>query len=66
MARATILTGKYSHLNGFYNNTNSRFDGTQTTFPKLLQKAGYKNEKLIIETNSNYQWMRSTMLVVAE
>jgi peptide/nickel transport system substrate-binding protein len=32
----------------------------------LLQKAGYKNEKLIIETNGNYQWMRSTMLVVAE
>lgn len=41
-SRATILTGKYSHLNGFYNNTNSRFDGTQTTFPKLLQKAGYQ------------------------
>lgn len=40
-SRATILTGKYSHLNGFYNNTNSRFDGAQTTFPKLLQKAGY-------------------------
>ncbi len=33
---------------------------------ELLQKAGYKNEKLIIETNSNYQWMRTTMLVVAE
>ncbi|MFM8274758.1 MAG: sulfatase-like hydrolase/transferase, partial [Gemmata sp.] len=41
-SRATILTGKYSHLNGFYNNTNSRFDGSQTTFPKLLQKAGYQ------------------------
>ena len=39
-SRATVLTGKYSHLNGFYNNTNSRFDGSQTTFPKLLQKAG--------------------------
>ena len=26
-SRATILTGKYSHVNGFYNNTNSRFDG---------------------------------------
>ena len=33
---------------------------------ELAEKAGYKNEKLIIETNSNYQWMRSTMLVVAE
>ncbi|MDX2035635.1 MAG: sulfatase [Isosphaeraceae bacterium] len=41
-SRATILTGKYSHMNGFYNNTNSRFDGSQTTFPKLLQKAGYQ------------------------
>ncbi|MBL9210896.1 MAG: sulfatase [Opitutaceae bacterium] len=41
-ARATILTGKYSHLNGFPNNTNSTFDGTQVTFPKLLQKAGYQ------------------------
>jgi arylsulfatase A-like enzyme len=41
-SRATLLTGKYSHLNGFYNNTNSRFDGAQTTFPKLLQKAGYQ------------------------
>lgn len=40
-SRATILTGKYSHLNGFYNNSNSRFDGSQTTFPKLLQQAGY-------------------------
>jgi arylsulfatase A-like enzyme len=41
-SRATILTGKYSHRNGFYNNTNSRFDGSQLTFPKLLQKAGYQ------------------------
>lgn len=40
-SRATILTGKYSHKNGFYNNTNSRFDSSQTTFPKLLQGAGY-------------------------
>ncbi len=41
-ARASVITGKYSHMNGFYNNTNSRFDGSQTTFPKLLQKAGYQ------------------------
>lgn len=41
-SRATLLTGKYSHLNGFYNNTNSKFDGSQTTFPKLLQAAGYQ------------------------
>src|SRR5438876_11917929 len=38
-SRATVLTGKYSHANGFYNNTNSRFDGSQVTFPKLLQNA---------------------------
>ena len=41
-ARATVLTGKYNHLNGFPNNSNSRFDGAQMTFPKLLQKAGYQ------------------------
>lgn len=40
-SRATILTGKYSHRNGFYNNSNCRFDGSQATFPKLLQQAGY-------------------------
>jgi arylsulfatase A-like enzyme len=41
-SRATVMTGKYSHLNGFYNNTNSKFDGSQTTFPKLLKAAGYQ------------------------
>ncbi|MFO0953097.1 MAG: sulfatase-like hydrolase/transferase [Isosphaeraceae bacterium] len=41
-SRATVMTGKYSHANGFYNNTNSRFDGSQTTFPKLLKAAGYQ------------------------
>jgi arylsulfatase A-like enzyme len=40
--RAIVMTGKYSHLNGFYNNTNSRFDGSQTTMPKLLHAAGYQ------------------------
>ena len=39
--RAVIQTGKYSHLNGFCCNGN-RFDGTQQTFPRLLQKAGYQ------------------------
>lgn len=39
--RAVIQTGKYSHLNGFYNNSNSRFNGDQQTFPKLMQKGGY-------------------------
>jgi len=41
-ARATVQTGTYSHINGFYNNSNSRFNGDQITFPKLLQKAGYQ------------------------
>lgn len=41
-SRATILTGKHSHINGFPDNDNARFDGSQTTFPKLLQKAGYQ------------------------
>jgi arylsulfatase A-like enzyme len=40
-SRAVILTGKYSHLNGFFRNGN-RFDGSQQTFPKLLQQTGYQ------------------------
>jgi len=39
-SRAVILTGKYSHINGFRTNSD-KFDGSQQTFPKLLQKAGY-------------------------
>ena len=39
--RAVILTGKYSHLNGFLRNGN-RFDGEQQTVAKLLRKAGYQ------------------------
>jgi arylsulfatase A-like enzyme len=40
--RAVILTGKYSHLNGFVvNEKQTPFDGSQQTFPKLLQQAGY-------------------------
>lgn len=41
--RAVILTGKYSHVNGFITNDGQKpFDGAQQTFPKLLQKAGYR------------------------
>lgn len=40
-SRAVILTGKHSHVNGFMRNGN-RFDGSQETFPKLLQKGGYQ------------------------
>ncbi|TXD81991.1 sulfatase [Subsaximicrobium wynnwilliamsii] len=39
-SRAVILTGKHSHINGFRMN-GERFDGSQQTFPKLLQNAGY-------------------------
>jgi N-acetylglucosamine-6-sulfatase len=39
-SRASILTGLHAHANGFKDNT-SKFDSSQQTFPKLLQKAGY-------------------------
>ncbi len=49
-SRATLLTGKYNHLNGMLTNpgettngqTRSFFDPKQQTFAKILQKAGYK------------------------
>lgn len=42
-SRAALLTGKYSHINGFVNNApDAVFDGSQETFPKLLQAAGYQ------------------------
>jgi arylsulfatase A-like enzyme len=36
-----VLTGKYSHRNGFLHNGN-RFDGSQPTVAKMLQGAGYQ------------------------
>ena len=39
-SRAVVLTGKYSHKNGALT-LDVAFDGSQQTFPKLLQKAGY-------------------------
>lgn len=38
-SRASILTGKYSHLNGVP--VFNQFDGSQPTVAKMLQKAGY-------------------------
>jgi len=38
-SRASILTGKHSHVNGQL--AWEEFDGSQTTYPKLLQAAGY-------------------------
>lgn len=49
-SRATLLTGKYDHLNGMISNpglttagqTHCFFDATQETFPRILQQNGYK------------------------
>ena len=42
-SRASILTGRHSHRNGFiYNYNGPIFDGSQPTYPKMLQKAGYQ------------------------
>lgn len=38
-SRASILTGKYSHVHGV--TVFNRFDGSQWTFPKAFQQAGY-------------------------
>jgi arylsulfatase A-like enzyme/lysophospholipase L1-like esterase len=40
-SRATVLTGKHSHVNGFRRN-GDQFDGSQWTFPKALQQSGYQ------------------------
>jgi len=49
-SRATLLTGKYSHMNGMTTNpedtigqyTPAHFDATQQTFPKLVKEMGYQ------------------------
>jgi len=40
-SRATILTGKHTHINGKTDN-HFPFDTTNVTFPQLLQDAGYQ------------------------
>jgi len=40
-ARATLLTGQHSHLNGVRDNR-IRFDSSKLTLPKILQAAGYQ------------------------
>jgi arylsulfatase A-like enzyme len=48
--RATLLTGKYNHLNGMLTNpretigveTPTTFDADQETFPKILKRNGYQ------------------------
>ena len=41
-SRAVILTGKYSHKNGFKDNEHSTFDGSQDSFIKQLSAIGYQ------------------------
>lgn len=49
-SRATLLTGKYSHLNGMMTNPGqacvcgqtATFDATQETMPKILRRNGYQ------------------------
>jgi arylsulfatase A-like enzyme len=42
-SRASILTGKFSHDNGFYKNVDGGdFNGEQVTFPKIFQANGYE------------------------
>lgn len=41
-SRASILTGKYSHINGYYKNeSGGKFNANQWTFPQALQQNGY-------------------------
>jgi N-acetylglucosamine-6-sulfatase len=60
-SRAVILTGKHSHINGFYDNR-STFDGTQQTFAKLLQANGYNTAMIgncrnqLRRSNSTGHW----------
>jgi len=41
-SRATLLTGKYSHMNGYKRNDNTKFDTRQTLFPEVLRQSGYQ------------------------
>lgn len=61
-SRAAILTGKHSHKNGFMQNGNKGFDGSQQTLPKLLQANGYQTAligkwHLISEPTGFDYWM---------
>jgi arylsulfatase A-like enzyme len=40
-ARATLLTGQHSHMNGMKDNR-TRFDSSKMTMPKIMQQQGYQ------------------------
>ena len=47
-SRASILTGKFSHINGFYKNVDGGdFNGDQLTFPKVFKKMAMKLQSLV-------------------
>ena len=50
-SRAAILTGKYSNMNGIKGNGDEVFDGSQSTFPKLLHEAGYQTARSLGPSN---------------
>lgn len=42
-SRASIITGKYSHINGYYKNyKGGYFNSSQWSYPKALQQSGYQ------------------------
>ena len=69
-SRATIQTGKYSHLNGFHQN-GDRFNTDQQTFPKLLRQSGYQTAvigkwHLENEANANSAGFDHTEILIGQ
>jgi arylsulfatase A-like enzyme len=58
-SRACIITGKFSHVNGFKDNS-STFNGDQETFPKILQRNGYQTALIgkwhLISDPQGFDW----------